>query len=122
MAQSCFPSPGPAGWFKPLRPMRRLRCQDIKPMRSFSRYLTQIVTAAAAGTLLCLVSWAQPTVFRPDRGFLPAGSYSVSDTESVNETNGTVTVRIPLAKAGGRNGAGMTEDLIYNSALYNLQT
>src|SRR5262249_48013713 len=63
-----------------------------------------------------------PVVSRPDRGFLPAGVYSLSQTESVNDSTGTVTLRIPLAKLNGRNGSSFSLDLIYNSALYNLQT
>src|SRR6266545_4157786 len=61
-------------------------------------------------------------VFRPARGFQPAGSYAVSQLDSVNNVSGGLTVRIPLAKVAGRNGAGLSVDLIYNSALYNLQT
>jgi RHS repeat-associated protein len=61
--------------------------------------------------------------FRPDRGFRPTGSYSVAQTESVNETNGNVSIRIPLAKTSpGRNGSAFDLVLTYNSALFNLST
>jgi hypothetical protein len=64
----------------------------------------------------------QENVYRPARGFQPAGSYAVSQLESVNNVTGGITLRIPLAKVAGRNGSGLSLDLVYNSALYNLQT
>lgn len=70
---------------------------------------------------------AQPVsgvgIFRPDRGFLPTGSYSVSDTESVSETNGAVNLSVPLAKLPpGRAGHSWGLSLIYNSNLYEVKT
>lgn len=62
-------------------------------------------------------------VFRPDRGFRPTGSYAISETETVNETNGNVSIRIPLAQTPpARNGSNFRLELLYNSALYNLAT
>src|SRR5262249_54763489 len=34
---------------------------------------------------------------RPDRGALPVGSYSLSDIENINMTNGNLNLSIPLA-------------------------
>ena len=80
------------------------------------------VFAAFAGAAAAPALAQLENVFRPARGFQPAGSYAVSQMDSVNDVTGTVTLRIPLAKVAGRNGAGLSLDLVYNSALYNLQT
>src|SRR5690242_7655815 len=77
---------------------------------------------ACAGAAVLPVQAQQENVFRPPRGFQPAGTYAVSQLDSISDATGGVTVRIPLAKVTGRNGAGLSLDLTYNSALYNLQT
>lgn len=45
----------------------------------------------------CVAVFGQAAA-RPDRGIMPVGSYSVSDIETVNATNGNVHISIPLAK------------------------
>ena len=59
---------------------------------------------------------------RPDRGFMPNGSYSASDLDSVNLQNGNLTVTIPLASlppiAGGKLSS--TVYATYNSKLWNV--
>jgi RHS repeat-associated protein len=56
---------------------------------------------------------------QPKRGFYPAGSYALSDIESINTTNGNVILRIPLASLpGGRGGARASVGLFYNSKPY----
>jgi hypothetical protein len=60
-------------------------------------------------------------VLRSDRGFRPTGSYSISNIESVNETSGGVSLKIPLAQTPpGRNGHRYGLSLHYNSAFYDL--
>src|SRR5690242_10260555 len=81
--------------------------------------------AAVAASAAAVVSPAlaqQENVFRPARGFQPAGAYAVSQLDTVNNVSGGLNVRIPVAKVSGRNGVGLSLDLVYNSALYNLQT
>ena len=57
---------------------------------------------------------------KPDRGIQPANSYSISDIETVNLTNGNLMLNIPLAHVPGRGtapAAGMT--LRYDSKLWD---
>jgi len=55
------------------------------------------------------------------RGIVPAGSYAFDQLESVNNVNGSLSLRLPIAKLpnnrGGRTGFGL--DLVYNSAHYD---
>ena len=93
-------------------------------MRS-NKYSKKVILLLAASLLalsFAAIASAQSTEYRPDCGFLPSGIYSISQTESVNDSTGTVTARIPLAKVAGKNGSGLSLDLVYNSALYNLKT
>jgi len=57
--------------------------------------------------------------FRPDRGFMPYGSYSVSGLDSINESTGGLFFRLPLASLPpGRGGFSMGVGLAYNSQIY----
>lgn len=61
--------------------------------------------------------------FKPERGFLPTGSYALSDIESVDESSGSLTLHIPTASLpSGRGGFKHGIDLYYNSNLYDLTT
>jgi RHS repeat-associated protein len=58
---------------------------------------------------------------RPERGFLPSGSYTIGDIESINATNGNLLLMIPVAKLPpGRAGHDAGVSLVYNSALYDV--
>src|SRR5678815_2342670 len=65
---------------------------------------------------------SQTTAQRPDRGFMPGASYSVSDVENISLTNGNVNLTIPLASlppiAGGK--LKLTLNAVYNSKLWNV--
>jgi len=71
-------------------------------------------------TGLSAITSAQ-TASRPDRGVLPVGSYSVSDIENINLTNGNVNLSIPLAAlppmAGGKLSWVVRAE--YNSKLWD---
>ncbi|MGB7201021.1 MAG: RHS repeat-associated core domain-containing protein [Pyrinomonadaceae bacterium] len=56
---------------------------------------------------------------RPDRGIQTANSYSISDIENVNLTNGNLMLNIPLASLPAGRGLGYTVALNYNSKLWN---
>lgn len=60
---------------------------------------------------------------RPDRGFRTANSYSITDIENVNMTNGNLMMQIPLASlpAGRGTSPGYTVSLNYNSKLWNIK-
>ena len=56
----------------------------------------------------------------PARGLQTGASYSVSDIETVNMTNGNLMINIPLASlAKGRGSVGNSISLMYNSKLYD---
>jgi len=56
---------------------------------------------------------------QPKRGFYPAGSYALSEIESINTTNGNVIFRIPLASLPpGRGGLSAGVGLYYNSKIW----
>ena len=65
---------------------------------------------------------AQTTAARPDRGIMPGASYSLSDMEKINLTNGNLQLTIPLASlppiAGGK--LKLTLNATYNSKLWNV--
>jgi hypothetical protein len=57
----------------------------------------------------------------PEHGFQPAGSYGLSNIETINTANGNMMLRIPLAAlpAGRGNSPGFQLGLVYNSKLYD---
>src|SRR6185369_8425791 len=77
------------------------------------------LTLAAISLLIAVhVAQAQNPV-QPKRGFYPAGSYALSDIESINTTNGNVILKIPLASLpAGRGGSAAGVGLYYNSKPY----
>jgi hypothetical protein len=81
-----------------------------------------VITAVALVILLAGPVNSQTTAARPDRGFMPGASYSVSDVENISLTNGNVNLTIPLASlppiAGGK--LNFTLNAIYNSKLWNI--
>jgi RHS repeat-associated protein len=60
---------------------------------------------------------------KPNRGFQPAGSYAITDLETINTTNGNLMYNIPLGSLpGGRGGnPGFKLGLLYNSKLWDSQ-
>lgn len=63
------------------------------------------------------------TEVAPKRGVYLSGSYSVSDFETVNNTNGNVMFSFPLASLPpGRGGMSYGVTLNYNSKLFDVRT
>jgi len=63
---------------------------------------------------------AQQEVANPQRGFQAGASYSISQIENINTTNGNLMLKIPLAglpKARGE--VSKSVNLVYNSKLYD---
>ena len=91
-------------------------------MHSLIRVSVKSVLPFLALLLLAEVVLGQTSAARPDRGFMPGASYSVSDVENISLTNGNVNVSIPLASlppiAGGK--LKLTLSAIYNSKLWNI--
>lgn len=60
----------------------------------------------------------------PDRGFQPSGSYAFTDIETINTTNGDLTLRVPVGSLPpGRGGnPGFTLQLLYNSKIWDSKT
>lgn len=62
-------------------------------------------------------------VTSPARGFQPAGSYAVSDIETISTKNGNLMLRLPLVSLpAGRGGSSAGIGLYYNSKLYEAYT
>ncbi|MEO7142754.1 MAG: hypothetical protein ABI165_04550 [Bryobacteraceae bacterium] len=63
----------------------------------------------AAAAAVALAQTPDPSANSPDtmpnRGFYPAGSFSISDIEAVNNVTGNVTLAIPVAKLPPGRGA-----------------
>lgn len=57
----------------------------------------------------------------PQRGFHPAGSYALTDLETINVGNGNLMLRIPTVSLpdGPGGAAGARVDLLYNSKLWD---
>ena len=70
------------------------------------------------------VTAAAQSAARPDKGIQPIGTYSVSDIENVNLTNGNVNLDIQLAALPPMAGGKLSWNLnaIYNSKLWNQVT
>ena len=82
----------------------------------FLHYFTVVLTVLLTAT----VSFAQEER-RPDQGFQAGNSYSISEIENVNLSNGNLMLNIPLASlpAGRGTSPGYTVALKYNSKLWN---
>lgn len=84
--------------------------------------LFRTVLVAALAALLGAQAAAQSTSARPDRGITPGASYSVSDLDSVNLSNGNLSLSIQLASlppmAGGKLSLGISA--VYNSKLWDV--
>lgn len=79
------------------------------------------------GLLLSLISPAVFAQYEPPanvrRGAANGASYSVSDIETINLTNGNLMLNIPLAELPkGRGSIGQSLSLMYNSKLYSTGT
>ena len=56
----------------------------------------------SAALLILLVLLGAPVAAQekaPERGFRPAGSYALSDIETISTTSGNLMLRVPLAKS-----------------------
>ncbi len=63
-----------------------------------------------------------PETQSPQRGFYPAGSYDLSDIETINTENGNLMFHVPLASLpkGRGNNPGFQLNLVYNSKLFDM--
>lgn len=84
----------------------------------------RIVLQAAGLALLFLTgiqAEAQTSDPTPQRGFQPAGSYALSEIETINTVNGDLLLSIPIAALPpGRAGLTPALNLLYNSKLYDV--
>jgi hypothetical protein len=71
---------------------------------------------------LCVTIHAQQNR-TPDRGFKANASYSISNIENVNMSNGNLLLNIPIASlpSGRGSSPGFTVSLVYNSKLWDSQ-
>lgn len=89
--------------------------RDIK-LFSLNKFASNLIVL-----LLLLVAYAPAQDRNPARGYQAGNSYSISDIENVNLTNGNLILNIPLASlpSGRGTSAGYTVSLRYNSKLWN---
>ena len=67
-------------------------------------------------------AWAQPNPAEksPLRGILPTASYNLSEIETISNTNGNLTMAVPLAHLPpGRGGLSAGISLVYNSKIWD---
>lgn len=76
---------------------------------------------AIIANVLLLASTNPAQQRQPDRGIQSGNAYSISDIETINNTNGNLMLNIPLASlpAGRGTSPGFSLSLVYNSKLYD---
>ena len=80
--------------------------------------------AYSLGLMLAILGGEAPVVAQhqvqsPARGFQPAGSYALSDIETISTKNGNLMLHIPLVQLpAGRGGMSSRIGLFYNSKLW----
>ena len=73
--------------------------------------------------ILTLCSAALGQGSTPQRGFQPGASYALSDIETINTTNGNLSLHLPLGQLpAGRGGSSGRLNLHYDSKIYDSQT
>ena len=81
------------------------------------KILVRIFTIVSVICVTALSSAAQEGL-SPDRGFRPAGSYAISDIETISMHNGNVLLNVPVSSLPtGRGGLSAGVGLIYNTKL-----
>src|SRR5712692_5447914 len=89
-------------------------------MKGFGSYLVWLFGLGA------LALGQAPTgigLFKPDRGFMPYGTYALTDMEAINDYSGGVILKVPLASLPqGRGGMSAGLSLVYNSQLFDIKT
>src|SRR5262245_10877501 len=60
----------------------------------------------------------------PQRGFHPAGSYALTDIETINTNNGNLMLRLPMASLPAGRGGSLSASvgLFYNSKIWDSKT
>jgi hypothetical protein len=83
----------------------------------------RLVLAVLSITAIAWSQQAYPERVIANRGFLPGASYDISSFDSVNVTNGNLVLTVPVASLpAGRAGLSASVSLVYNSAIYDIQT
>jgi RHS repeat-associated protein len=83
----------------------------------------ELALILASSLAINTAAFAQTAPARPDRGMTPGGSYSISDIENVNMTNGNVSLSIPLASLPPIAGGKLSDSIraVYNSKLWDVK-
>jgi RHS repeat-associated protein len=90
--------------------------------KSLRVFLQLALVFGIISVLFCKVH-AQPNQ-TPQRGFHPAGSYALSDIETINTNNGNLMLRLPMASLPAGRGGSLSAviGLFYNSKIWDSQT
>jgi RHS repeat-associated protein len=95
----------------------------MEQTRFFSNVRTTALWSASLLLILMLHALAQGQGSSPQRGFQPGGSYALSDIETINTTNGNLSLHLPLGKLpAARGGFSGQLNLHYDSKLYDSRT
>ncbi|MCW5968345.1 MAG: hypothetical protein KIT57_07510 [Blastocatellales bacterium] len=79
-----------------------------------------IISIAVLISLFCIPIEAQAPPNNPNRGFHPAGSYSLGEVETINTVNGNLILQTPLGSLPpGRAGLSASLRLTYNGKLWD---
>ena len=90
-------------------------------LSTYFRMAALITTSSFLIFTLCSAAMGQGST--PQRGFQPGASYALSDIESINTTNGNLSLHLPLGQLpAGRGGLSGQVNLHYDSKLYDSQT
>lgn len=69
---------------------------------------------------LSILAQGSNDLSNPKRGSANGASFSLSDIENINLTNGNLALNMPLVKTpAGRGGLSASHGLVYNSKLYD---
>ena len=83
--------------------------------------LAKIAAISLLILIFCSAALGQGST--PNRGFQPGGSYALSDIETINTTNGNLSLHLPLGSLpAGRGGFSGKLNLHYDSKLYDSKT
>jgi len=96
---------------------RRESSASRLPGRCLTLFASMLMVTAVLATTVS----AQEDGVKPERGFTAAGSYALSNIESIDLSGGNMVLNVPLASLpAGRGGShGYRLNLRYNSKLFN---
>ncbi len=101
--------------------IRKETTEETKETKSIAFIAQMALVIVVSAMLFSGAVIAQNNPANPDRGIAQGASYSASDIETINTTNGNLMINIPLAGLPkGRGDVSQSISLMYNSKLYDV--